>query len=294
MADRTLVNGQISDAVAQAGVTALANAPAQALATDYQMGAHAIGLAMQNATANQRQSTTLSTGTTTQAVTQILSLAPSVSARATVETFTGSNLLCELASLSAAIQAMRRRNSSGRQGLPVAGAMPPIEEDRIGPTPGINAIAGQAAEPAAEAKSAIGHPTAPAPGINDVVGQLADNIARLASTIRTLAATRTGEPSMHDPQALAALRAAADRLNELLAELAKHMASLPSPDIWQRLSNALDELRSATRALEGGCRLPFHQAPPVPVGATPNPNVTIVGSGNTTDHALRRIVGASW
>ena len=55
MAFPTAVNNQITDAVTQANVTILGSAPAVALSNTYQAAAHATGLMMQNAVANQQQ-----------------------------------------------------------------------------------------------------------------------------------------------------------------------------------------------------------------------------------------------
>ncbi len=54
MADPTLVNGQITDAVTQADVATLGNAPAMATATLYQTTVAAVTLSVQNAVANQQ------------------------------------------------------------------------------------------------------------------------------------------------------------------------------------------------------------------------------------------------
>lgn len=99
---------------------------------------------------------------------------------------------------------------------------------------------------------------------------------------------------MNDQEALDAIRRAADRLNTLLEDLAKHMAAGPPAELWTRLSEALEELRRATRLLEERGRPGWCQPaqPQVPVGATP-PNVFIVGSGNAHS-AAPRVVGASW
>jgi hypothetical protein len=50
----TLVNGHITDAVTQANVKVLADAPAEALAMVYQTLGQTVGLGMQNATAAQQ------------------------------------------------------------------------------------------------------------------------------------------------------------------------------------------------------------------------------------------------
>lgn len=71
MADPTLVNGQITDAVTQTNVKVLAEAPAMAMATVYQTMAQAIGLSMQNAVANQQTMNTLSVAVLTKCVSQL-------------------------------------------------------------------------------------------------------------------------------------------------------------------------------------------------------------------------------
>jgi len=50
----TTVNAQITDAVTQTNVKVLAEAPAQAMATLYQVSSHSNGLAMENAVSNQQ------------------------------------------------------------------------------------------------------------------------------------------------------------------------------------------------------------------------------------------------
>jgi hypothetical protein len=71
MADPTLVNGQITDAVTQADVATLGNAPAMAIGSIYQTMAHSIGLAMQNAVANQQNMNTLAVAVLTRCVAQL-------------------------------------------------------------------------------------------------------------------------------------------------------------------------------------------------------------------------------
>lgn len=48
------VNPQITDAVTQTNVNVVAEAPAQAMGSLYQMAAHANGMAMQNSVTNQQ------------------------------------------------------------------------------------------------------------------------------------------------------------------------------------------------------------------------------------------------
>lgn len=71
MADPTLVNGQITDAVTQADVVTLGNAPAMAVSNVYQSLAQAVGLSMQNAVANQQNMNTLAIAVLTRCVAQL-------------------------------------------------------------------------------------------------------------------------------------------------------------------------------------------------------------------------------
>jgi hypothetical protein len=74
MTETTPVNGQITDAVTQANVKVLGDAPAQALGTLYQVMAQSMGLSMQNAVANQQNMSTIDTAVTTQGVNLIYSM----------------------------------------------------------------------------------------------------------------------------------------------------------------------------------------------------------------------------
>lgn len=68
MAFPTAVNDQITDSVTQANVKVLGDAPAMALGSLYQATAQALGIAAQNAVANQQQTNILSQAATTQSV----------------------------------------------------------------------------------------------------------------------------------------------------------------------------------------------------------------------------------
>jgi hypothetical protein len=68
MADVTAVNGQITDSVTQTNVEVLANAPGMALSSLYQVAASAMGLAVQNAVANQQNVNNLSSAVTSKCV----------------------------------------------------------------------------------------------------------------------------------------------------------------------------------------------------------------------------------
>lgn len=68
MAIPTPVNGQITDAVTQANVQVLGDAPAMALGTLYQNAAHAQALLLQNATQQQQNQAVLAQAVTAAAV----------------------------------------------------------------------------------------------------------------------------------------------------------------------------------------------------------------------------------
>ncbi|MBX3657399.1 MAG: RebB family R body protein [Ramlibacter sp.] len=75
MAFPTSVNDQVTDAVAQANVKVLGDAPAQAMGMVYQTVSQAMGLAAQNATAQQQSGEVLAQAATSQAVALLLSAA---------------------------------------------------------------------------------------------------------------------------------------------------------------------------------------------------------------------------
>ncbi|HEY2068063.1 MAG TPA: RebB family R body protein [Rhizomicrobium sp.] len=72
MADNTLVNGQVTDAVTQTNVKVVAEAPAQSMALIYQTMAHSISLAMENAQQAQGGLQQIGNAVTSSAVTMIL------------------------------------------------------------------------------------------------------------------------------------------------------------------------------------------------------------------------------
>jgi len=73
MAWRTPVNGQITDAITQQGVSILAQAPAMAMGAIYQSAAHSIGILYQNATLAQRHGSICAQAATNQGVIQLYS-----------------------------------------------------------------------------------------------------------------------------------------------------------------------------------------------------------------------------
>ncbi|WP_047248624.1 RebB family R body protein [Chromobacterium subtsugae] len=74
MSDSTLVNSQITDAVTQANVKVVAEAPAQSIASLYQVASHSAGLAMQNAVSNQNAMSQIANAVVAKAVAQIMSI----------------------------------------------------------------------------------------------------------------------------------------------------------------------------------------------------------------------------
>ena len=74
MAYPTSVNDQITDAVTQANVKVLGDAPAMALGSMYQALAHSTGILFENATSSQQQLGIASQAATNQGVIQIYSM----------------------------------------------------------------------------------------------------------------------------------------------------------------------------------------------------------------------------
>jgi len=74
MAYNTPVNGQITDAVTQANVKVLGEAPAMAMGSIYQALAHSTGILFENAVSQQQQLAIASQASTNQGVIQIYSI----------------------------------------------------------------------------------------------------------------------------------------------------------------------------------------------------------------------------
>lgn len=72
MAFPTSVNSQITDAVTQANVKVLGDAPAQAMGAIFQAMAHSLGLVFENAASQQQQNSTLAQAVTTRCVQVLL------------------------------------------------------------------------------------------------------------------------------------------------------------------------------------------------------------------------------
>jgi len=79
MADVTAVNAQITDAVTQTNVKVVAEAPAQAIASLYQVASHSAGLSMQNAVFSQQSLNQISTAVVSKAASLIMAIGESSS-----------------------------------------------------------------------------------------------------------------------------------------------------------------------------------------------------------------------
>lgn len=286
MAQVTYVNGQITDAVSQSGVTALANAPAQGLATAYQTGAHSTGLAMQNAVANQRQTTSLSGSTATQAVAQVLTLAPAHSARATVETFDGQAFVRELLSLSVAALAAGRRNASHAEAVRnVAEGMKDVAD-----------AANLAARPLRGSNPDGSGADATLTGGNDNPNGANDMLFAPNPSQPTPAPKET---DMSAEDRVAAVQNAAATLQRHVTSLVGALSRVVDSGLLKDLSDAAHDLHVAVSRLgkdtgssaSGGG--PSGGTPSGPPGGGSQQHTFIVGSGNTQP-AAGRIVGSSW
>lgn len=112
MADPTLVNGQITDAVTQTNVKILGEAPGHAMAMVYQTMAQAVGIGMQNATAAQQSMTTLSQAATVQGINLLFSMDPASAATSTQKLLTGNSMAQQLAQLNATIAALQQQSKT--------------------------------------------------------------------------------------------------------------------------------------------------------------------------------------
>jgi len=117
MADPTLVNGQITDAVTQSNVKILGEAPGQAMGMVYQIMSQAVGIGMQNAVAAQQQMTAVGQAATAQGISLLYTLDTATDAVSTQEILTGNALAQELAGLNATL-------GSNQQGSKIAQSTP--------------------------------------------------------------------------------------------------------------------------------------------------------------------------
>ena len=104
MALPTPVNGMITDAVTQANVKVLGDAPAMAMGAIYQSLAHSTGILYENAASSQQQLAIAGQAATNQGVIQIYSvdtMAGAVAADKISQSYTPDNLLSLLTALRA-------------------------------------------------------------------------------------------------------------------------------------------------------------------------------------------------
>lgn len=104
MAMPTPVNGQITDAVTQANVKVLGDAPAMAMGAIFQSLAHSTGILYENAVGSQQQLAIASQAATNQGVIQIYSIDTMAGAVATskiAQSDTPSTMLSLLTALKA-------------------------------------------------------------------------------------------------------------------------------------------------------------------------------------------------
>lgn len=104
MAMPTPVNGQITDAVTQANVKVLGDAPAMAMGAIYQSLAHSTGILYENAVGSQQQLAIAAQAATNQGVIQIYSIDTMAGAVATskiAQSDTPSTMLSLLTALKA-------------------------------------------------------------------------------------------------------------------------------------------------------------------------------------------------
>lgn len=100
------VNSQITDAVTQANVKVVAEAPAMAMGSIYQTMAHSTGILFENAVSAQQQQNTLAQAAANQGVMQIYSLDTTATAAATEKVAQG-GVADNLTSLLSVINAFR-------------------------------------------------------------------------------------------------------------------------------------------------------------------------------------------
>jgi hypothetical protein len=104
MADETEVNSQIADAVSQVNETVLGSSEALTRAMADQVMAQAIGLAMQNAVAQQQQLYILRNAVTTAAARSILDSNPEEALRFASEALNSDDIAQTLERLSALVK----------------------------------------------------------------------------------------------------------------------------------------------------------------------------------------------
>jgi len=114
MAEDTTVNSQITDAVTQVTASVLGSSEAQARALADQVMAHAVGLAMQNAVAQQQQAYILRNAVTTAAARAILASSPEEALRFAREVMASDDVAQTLERLGALLGQPNATGSKGR------------------------------------------------------------------------------------------------------------------------------------------------------------------------------------
>ncbi len=74
MPDPTPVNSQVTDAITQTNVKVVGEAPAQAVASLYQVASHSAGLSLQNAVHSQQALNQISSAVVSKAVSMIMAI----------------------------------------------------------------------------------------------------------------------------------------------------------------------------------------------------------------------------
>lgn len=119
MALDTPVNSQITDAVTQANVKVMGEAPAMAMGAIYQSLAHSMGILFQNAVAAQQNQATLAQAATTQGVMQLYSL-DTAAAAAAVAKLGQSDVPDNMLSLLSALRAFSGDGQTQAQAIEAA------------------------------------------------------------------------------------------------------------------------------------------------------------------------------
>ncbi|TNE37273.1 MAG: R body protein [Alphaproteobacteria bacterium] len=109
MTTDSFVNSQITGAVAQANLSVLGDAPAEAMAILYQQMAHTVGLALQNVIAQQQHSYSIHNAITIAASKQLLSTDPAAAAKASQDLIAGSAIPENLAALQAVVNEIGKK-----------------------------------------------------------------------------------------------------------------------------------------------------------------------------------------
>ena len=107
MAENTPVNSQITDAVTQSNLTVLGTAPAQSMATAYQILAQSVGVAMQNAVANQQNMNTIDSAIVSQGISLLFNLDGAADAGSVKENLFGNSDAEVLSTLQALVQELK-------------------------------------------------------------------------------------------------------------------------------------------------------------------------------------------